>query len=253
MPFSVTDWLNSLGSPELEACYTLMCSMVGTTHTSADAIFGWDDVQTLSAAPSCHSGRFWSDWVTCYVVNLDASSGHPRWQIRLRAHSGSIPSADSAGGRLRGLLSAASWDALQRAPAQVKVPCHHLAVRASGAHPELPNDLGHGSSISHLCDRTGCIRKDHLEVEEVHETNLVRQRCRGVTLVVYNHTIVCEVPCPHDAIGAVMAIPFAASCRKLSVLSLGDREATTIFQSLQTVMEAVLSSGDMSSGRSYRA
>lgn len=61
----------------------------------------------------------------------------------------------------------------------------------------LPLNAGAGGSLSHLCDKRGCVRVSHLEVTSEHATNLARQRCRGPSLLVFRGRIVQEHLCAH--------------------------------------------------------
>ena len=82
----------------------------------------------------------------------------------------------------------------------VKLPCHHVAYNADllrrGTAP-LPLDAGAGGSLSHTCDKRGCVRVSHLEVTSEHRDNLNRQRCQGPSLLVFRGVIVQERPCAH--------------------------------------------------------
>ncbi len=115
---------------------------------------------------------------------------------------------------------------------QVKIMLHHLVWLTSGG-VSLPANLGHGSSISHLCDNS-CVRIDHLELTTHHIDNLVRQRCTGVTLVVAKNFIVSAEPCAH-ARGGTFEEKVETSCRKVRVVKVG----------LEPLEEVVRLSADM--------
>lgn len=100
----------------------------------------------------------------------------------------------------------------------------------------LPLNLGSGSSVSHLCDQTGCVRKDHLEVAIVHQTNMNRQRCVGMTLVVIADFIVAEIACKHAA--GTYFEKLTTCCRKVQVLEVGLGDAAFVVESIMSVINA---------------
>lgn len=119
---------------------------------------------------------------------------------------------------------------------------HHLAfMSVHGGDVFLPDNLGMGSSISHLCDTAGCISVDHLEYVPAHVTNLNRQRCLGVTLIVSLDLIIHEVPCQHG-VGDTVEARISSSCRKLRMVQLPPYSVTALFENHTQIAEAMQSS-----------
>lgn len=121
---------------------------------------------------------------------------------------------------------------------QVKIPCHHLAFVAGNAGVEIPNNMGAGASMSHLCDSRGCIRETHLELTLQHVDNLERQRCPGVILIVSLDLIIHELPCAH-ARGNSTEERIATSCRKLVMVWLPDASTSALVENYQQYNNAL--------------
>lgn len=105
----------------------------------------------------------------------------------------------------------------------VKILCHHiaynwLAKNSNVPMPELPENLGHGSSISHLCDNA-CVTASHLVAATEHSDNTARQRCQGVILLCKGGVILQVVDCPHFRIDAKGAVA-APNCMRVRVIEL---------------------------------
>lgn len=122
----------------------------------------------------------------------------------------------------------------------VKFQTHHVAYNATSKRDAapLPLNLGSGASVSHLCNTAGCCSGEHLQVETLHRENLVRQRCRGVLLLVHNSVIVQEQPCSH----ADMTQPFndqiLSSCRKVQIVVVSQPAAEAIHRAVDLVASA---------------
>lgn len=114
---------------------------------------------------------------------------------------------------------------------------HHLAVRK--ANLELPSNLGSGSSVSHLCDRIGCIKLEHLEISSQHQENLTRQRCQGLTLVIADvlgaPQILTINPCVHGIrLGGVKG-----TCRKLRLVTLDGPAVIQLCEQVSLLLESL--------------
>jgi hypothetical protein len=188
------------------------------------------------------SGNWYVGWAQCEVINLSTSSGHPRWQPTILTKRGTTPSNPTSSGlALKRRLSDSRWKQLKllaNSNGQVKIPSHHLAFKSNNPDVALPHNLGRGSSVSHMCDRAGCIKSGHLELTEHHIDNLERQRCHGVTLVVAADMIIHEVPCSH-ARGNSPAGKIETSCRKIRMVWLPDQSVDALIENYQQILVAL--------------
>lgn len=179
-----------------------------------------------------------------------ASEPHGRYQIRVNAAGAGaliqqMTVALTRIDRQRGLDLMARFRSFPSKPdspdAIVKISRHLLAYSAGRKEddPLIPLTLGKGASISHYCDTRSCIEKSHLVVEGAHRDNLIRQRCKGVQIVVstWNRRILHEEPCVHGVDAARkmsqrLVGPAALnaqsleqrlllSCRKVHVVDIG--------------------------------
>lgn len=200
---SVAGFLNSLSAVEAvnldRVMRSALSSRIAATSTLSEDVR--QDLQLLRGLPdgTTHDGAWWVDLCRCEIVDLK-SDDHPRWQVDLNGAG-----ATSNVARVRDVLTAQSFHLFQSASTEgtkkmVKLPCHHVAYNADlsrrGMAP-LPLDAGAGGSLSHTCDKRGCVRVIHLEVTSEHAKNLIRQRCQGPCLLVFQGVIVQEFPCPH--------------------------------------------------------
>lgn len=177
-----------------------------------------------------HDGNWWLSLLQCEVIEL-STSDHPRWQIDVQATGRSANMTE-----LRAILSPGAirtFESLATSGSKkvVRLQCHHVAYNADPARrvtAPIPVDVGAGASISHLCDRRGCIRAGHLETANEHITNLDRQRCRGAWVLVYRNTIIMERPCGHGR-GENVEETLRNSClSSLQVDVLTDESAETV-------------------------
>jgi hypothetical protein len=156
-------------------------------------------------------------------------------------------SAAGAGIAIKSVLDDWQWESLKNIAldsprvtrgVQIKLPCHHLAYLACrrDGDPVIPSNVGSGASISHLCDQDGCIRGEHLEVTERHVDNLERQRCIGVTLIVYLDVIVHEIPCNHGR-GENNVDKIASSCRKIRIIALPPAAINAVYRERQAQVD----------------
>lgn len=101
---------------------------------------------------------------------------------------------------------------------QVKLIYTTVTYRVKYPNDIIPAVLGQGNSISHLCDTAGCINPDHIAPGFVHQQNMDRQRCEGLTLLVDETCIIQEFPCRHTP-----------CCTRIKVLKLNDYAVQSIY------------------------
>jgi len=240
---SVAGFLNSLSATEAQALDRVMRSALSGKITAPSTL---SQEVRLQLQPlrgveledggdhTTHDGSWWVDLCKCEIVGI-SSDDHPRWQV-------DVNGAGSASNvvKVRDVLSAQAFSLFKTAATAgakkvVKLPCHHVAYNADLSRrvtAPLPLNAGAGGSLSHLCDKKGCVRASHLEVASEHASNLSRQRCRGPTLLVFRDTIVQEHPCAH-AQGATHEELLRNSCLgALSIFSLTDASAGAIMSLL---------------------
>jgi hypothetical protein len=200
---SVAGFLNSLSAPEAVSLDRVMRSALNSRISA---------ISTLSAATrqqlrplqgledgSTHDGSWWVDLFKCEIVELK-SDDHPRWQVDL---NGAGKTSNVV--KVREILTVQSFSLFEATSTEgtkkvVKLPCHHVAYNADLSRRDaapLPLDAGAGGSLSHTCDKRGCVRVSHLEVTSEHASNLNRQRCQGPSLLVFRGVIVQERHCAH--------------------------------------------------------
>lgn len=206
---SVAGFLNSLSATEAVSLERVMRSALRDRIKIVPTLSKehLDVVRSLRGSDdgTTHPGTWWVDLCQCEIVELK-SPDHPRWQVDL---NGAGKSSNVA--KVREVLSAESFGRLEETSTEgnkrmVKLPCHHVAYNADLSRRDtapLPLDAGAGGSISHTCDKTGCVRVRHLECTPLHISNLYRQRCQGPSLLVFQGVIVQEIPCPHGKGGSL--------------------------------------------------
>lgn len=192
-----------------------------------------------SIDPGMPDGEAWAEHITCHILSdqgahgLDWSMKYPRFQLKFGARrpSGSVktPAKKSAGNRLKGLLSSEAWSAIKQvatdlAGGKFAAPVHHIAyILRKLENPNdpqlvpLPEDLGAGTAIAHLCDNHRCCKKEHMQVK-TQSANMSMQRCVGAVLFVRDG-VICQVHhCPHYRVNphGVVEQP---DCAKLSVVN----------------------------------
>ena len=202
-------------------------------------------LENFECLPNLHprDGPWWLSWGSCRVPDLDVSQGHARWQPRILSNVSRDPT--SLGLEIRSIVGEDHWaDLCLLVPTsgQVKIPTTQLAFKAGPGVRTLPDNLGNGSSLSHLCDRSGCVSCEHLTLELAHANNLRRQRCPGVTLVTTSladgfPTIVHESPCAH-ATGHSHLELLATSCRKIHIVMMARGAIEAINREIQVFAAA---------------
>lgn len=232
---SVAGFLNSLTDDEARALDRVMRSSLSSRIAATPILSAVVRQQLLSLRGledgSTHDGWWWANLTSCEVVGISSGADHPRWQI-------DIDGAGIASNMtlVKGILSEHSLDSLKAsattgAKKVVKLPCHHVAYNADLSRRDtapLPLNAGAGGSLSHLCDRKGCVRASHLEVANEHASNLQRQRCQGPSLLVFRGVIVQETSCVH-AQGATELARLQNSCLgSLRLDILGESSARAV-------------------------
>lgn len=221
-------WLRSLSPASSQRLLNLMVDYAGDIERvlPGDVAYPWDFrfYRVLDAGVSpCSSGAEFIDYATCNVFGpgangIDLSAQYPRFQLNWKQDAAGVWKTPSK--RFRGqnpilkqvkdVLDAGDWESFKTtfAPGQpdkkaisVKILAHHIAYNAQAKaaphmYPELPYDLGSGSSVSHLCDNK-CFSWQHLIGAEQHVENMERQRCIGMLLLCYEGVICQVVNCPH--------------------------------------------------------
>jgi len=152
------------------------------------------------------TGQWWTDWSQCYVFYPGAV---PNPVVPPANHMVLTLSRCPVGVR------SSIFDQWIGSKANVKLLAHVAAWKSRNMQTPVPHDLGHGSSVSHLCDTTSCCRREHLVLAPAHQANMDRQRCRGVLLVCVEGLIIRQEQCPHDSTNN-----FSESCRRIHVISL---------------------------------
>lgn len=168
--------------------------LVGCTEQELRSFSG---TQTQRDVDITHDGDYWADWVTCHI----SKPTEPRIQTREKPD-------------LLGEKEWTNWRFKTR-NGQVRILEHVVACRAQYGDLQIPDKLGEGAGVSHLCDTDRCIRKEHMDSLLLHKKNMDRQRCLGMTLIVYEDTIVQEEPCIH-------AQDNDLCCRRVRVIILND-------------------------------
>lgn len=226
------DFLNSLADNEARGLFDLMKTEGPPTRSCILSDEQYQLVRGLRAAPgSVRDGRWWTDLLTCEAYGKPDVKDHPRWQIDVDSQDGLVH-------RVQKLLSVESFAKFKSLAtvgdkSMVKLQRHHVALNADRSRsdgPLIPSDSGKGGSVSHLCDRKGCVRACHLETAAVHKTNLSRQRCQGVMLLCLQGVIVQEQPCAHAQAGdGSLASMLQNSCLgNIRVLVVSDESARLI-------------------------
>lgn len=237
--YSAAKWLNSLSGDEARALDTLMRRSINVRASSPLDVELLRQLRSLRGATlpggvTTHSGAWWADRLQCELVTgIKIDGDHPRWQIDVEAKGGVAVS-------VKKVVSAAAYaDFLLLASVgkkkMVKLNCHHVALNADIARRDiapLPLDAGRGGSVSHLCDRIGCVGLSHLEVSTRHMTNTDRQRCQGPVLCVYRGQIVSEQACTHAKGDDDSELKLLNSCMgRITLITLSDAAAEHIANS----------------------
>jgi len=228
------DFLNSLAEDEARGLNDLMQKVGPPVRACILSDELYQLVSGLQAAPgSERDGKWWTDYLTCEAYGKPDVKDHPRWQIDVHSSDGLVHRVE----KVLSVEAFAMFKSLATAgdKSMVKLQRHHVALNADRSRsdgPLIPSDSGKGGSVSHLCDRKGCVRACHLETAIVHKTNLARQRCQGVVLLCFQGVIVQEQPCAHAQAGdGSLTSRLQNSCLgNISVLALSDESARLISQ-----------------------
>lgn len=196
----MTNYLNSITPRRRRALYTKM-TKTKSVVISTNALIGAEASELVTLrnpkAPN-RDGSWWKNRISCYTIpNIKPCvNGHQRWQPRLSSKL------------------------------QLKLWTHHVAF-ATTSPEKLPENLGRGSSIDHLCGGKACCNPAHLTVALEHKSNCARIGCQGITLLAYNQNIVAEYPCPHSEEGS-LEYKIKTSCLKITVLTISQQTKDTI-------------------------
>jgi hypothetical protein len=211
-------FLNACTQHELTTLFGLVTARCHNWHRSEANRAQIDGMRGLfmmnyagAVVQKTHSGEWWMDWSECCIFYPGAvpqplvppAASH---QIQFAACPASIRQP--------------LWNAWKGNSANVKPLAHVIAWKAANIATVVPQNLGAGGSISHLCDTHSCCRRDHLLLTPAHQANMDRQRCKGVSLIVMSDArglllIIHEERCSHDA-----TADFSESCRRLHIVSL---------------------------------
>jgi hypothetical protein len=193
----MTEYLNTLNLQQRIMLYNRMTQTAGkglTTQIPPGSLRGCteEELRTYSNPLAERDGSWWINRLRCHTFAgiKPATNGHIRWQPRLDT----------------GI--------------QLKLWTHHVAYSIT-ANDALPTNLGHGSSIDHLCGGKACHNPQHLTLATAHKSNCNRIGCTGITLLVYHRRIVAEFPCIHSAQGTFNH-QLSTSCIKCTVYQLNE-------------------------------
>lgn len=84
----------------------------------------------------------------------------------------------------------------------------------------IPDNVGSGGSVDHLCDGDGCIEAEHCIPAAQHKTNVDRINCPGVGLFCSGDVITGVLPCQHAVKDAENNIDVESGCRRLYLLNV---------------------------------
>jgi hypothetical protein len=156
-----------------------------------------------------HSGEWWISKCTCEIVP-GGTRESLRWQINGPGRSTGTSLTTPPKGKQAGihnisrLLKGEARDSLRRIcdaaggdKPNVKLWAHHLAYLVGPFRkPDgLPENLGSGEAVSHLCDKC-CVSPYH-NMHESQKGNMSRVNCPGTTIMVKDGVIIAELPCIH--------------------------------------------------------
>ncbi|KAK9427107.1 hypothetical protein V1505DRAFT_381315 [Lipomyces doorenjongii] len=193
----MTEYLNTLNLQQRNILYSRMTRTAGTgliAQIPPGSLRGCTEAELSSYTNPLadRDGLWWINRLKCqtFAGIKPATNGHIRWQPRLET----------------GI--------------QLKLWTHHVAYSTTANDP-LPTNLGHGSSIDHLCGGKACHNPQHLALATAHKSNCNRIGCTGIILLVYQTKIVAEFPCTHSAQGT-LSHQLSTSCIKCTVYQLNE-------------------------------
>lgn len=187
-----------------------------------------EQMRSLRSPHSNRDGQFYLRWARCLVIPSRAE-GYPRLQVRLDQGPQSVC------GRLKRLLSSVTMTKifeLGGSSNYFRVQAHHVAYISRDAAATIPSNCGAGGSISHLCDIKRCVNPRHLEATPSHRENMDRQRCGGVTLIVFENMILKDLACAHGYGGDAQKI-IETSCIGITIVTLGRAEIIGILEPIR--------------------
>lgn len=242
-------WVNGLTRPQRLLLYEFMVREAGPLERVPSCTH--PDLRHFQPLyEGWENGAEWAEFCTCELWPTGAgkdASGHPRWQLNftqqatttVKAGLGSVKTPmkrqlgqDPVLKRIKSEVLAgdvAAWERLKAIASKdsvrphIKCWPHHVALAAR--HPDdpapIPLNCGSGGSADHQCDKTGCVKVDHLLKASSHKLNLSRQRCLGIILIVLMGVILDARPCKHALVcEASGMIDIKSSCAKVQVVEL---------------------------------
>lgn len=230
--FARMRWLNSLADVEASDLYRLMLEVVGTLtrhhyifsdeESSLDGLI--ERTRKFKAVNSGRNGQFYLDLIECHIgksppTKRSYKRSHPKWNVK----------ASNVAAKLCLIVKREKYDALMTLGAKShSVELSYPSVVYNARSPRREEDRIPESDgvLSHLCDRRGCIRMQHLETAS-YASNNERQRCRGITLHIFKNTIIKECPCTHSR-GGTLDEKLRTSCMKLNLATVSDTEFRTM-------------------------
>ena len=229
-----TAWLSSLNRRDRKALYQVFLDKTNPKNESRLDTTIQEILLTLSNGINpTRSGLWYFKLTCCEVTRLGRNAKdprHPHWQFSIAGMR-----RDGILQLLEGRLSDAALTGLKALPnhtrrhqPQARLYVHEIAYAAKfnglkGRPSQIPdNKAGRGGGISHLCDQFGCMKQAHLEPAWRHIDNIRRRGCSGIILVVFQRTIVMEVPCPHAETGEGMEGQLRTSCQKVRICHLDE-------------------------------
>lgn len=186
----------------------------------------------------------WCLFARCEMMRLKTNnkkqSQHSRWQIRIKFATDESSSTSSINDKIKSRLNSQEWQTLISLENQVKLFCHHIAYAFSAiiivASLSLNNDAN--EFISHHCDQIGCICLDHIFVVISHFSNLDRQRCLKIILIVFNNHILLKRLCEHD-VKLISVEKLLTSCRKIYIICMSNDVATWMHRLFEKFINSV--------------
>lgn len=248
--WTVWEWLNDLDDTEA----VQLNNIINAPTRIRSETFLAAPLQTrlercTNIVESSRDGSFYVNWVRCQISVTAPNQtgtgalGHPRLKVTIPRNT-SAPTPIYS--QLRASIAATKMDIFDNnlvargaETTQVRLGVHHVAYNSDRSRPDFKPFVqwGKGASVSHFCDRTGCVRIDHLEFVARHAENAERQRCRGMILVISAQgEIVRELPCTHARTSILNEQSLEFCCRRLCVVPLGEMwpEMDTLWTSTST-------------------
>lgn len=240
-------WLNGLSGELVGKFYSWIRS-----RCTNEAVFNCEVPEELGSYmtldPTAMSGAEWLEHITCETIkspssNIDFQGQYPRWQMQFKKRDATsavitpgkgtkTPNDIRAFFEHNGAMD--EWHSLKHVcnigSNKFTLSVHHIALRAGNPAIQLPEDLGSGSAVAHLCDRHNCVKQSHMLLLS-QQSNMDMQRCAGAVLLVKAGVIMQVIECPHYRKQGGVVVQ--RSCARLRVVDVGD-----VMQAVPDKMEA---------------